>query len=259
MSRRGRRWTPQEDGRLIALLEDHADLRRIARVMGRTYYGVYDRIKKIGIQPRQGQSQAEVARLLGVCQQSVLRWRRVGWLRSHKPNFRVVAIEEDDLLEFLEDRRGWAEWRPEGIADAALREWATEMRSGRYVTTADAASRMCVLQQTVGQAIRQGRLPAIRAGTRWLVEASAVERQWPAPRRPRAYRKDPLDAAALERVRAEWGSRPTKDIARDLGVSDGWLGMVGRRRLGLPPLGRGCWRAGSDAQRRGRQAAAAAI
>ncbi len=46
-----------------------------------------------------------------------------------------------------------------------LREWALELRAGRYITTEEAARRLCMVPQSVVQACQQGRLEGIRGRT----------------------------------------------------------------------------------------------
>lgn len=247
-SRRGLRWTPEEDNRLIAMLEEHRGYAEIARALGRPIQGVMGRAgKHLGVTLRSagGRTQSEVATLLGVCHQSVMRWRRRGWLRCRSVGH-TVFVDEDALFAFMEDPRGWAEWEVDRVTDPTIREWAREIRSGsvRYLTTDEAAARLCVVRQAIAQAVRQGRLGAVKAGKRLLVR----EDQLHALTAGRRYVREPvpryraLQPDVLEVIEREWGRRPGSEIARELGISTERVGSVAREVLGLPALGRGYWR-----------------
>ncbi len=251
-ARRARlRWTKEEDNRLLAMLEEHRSYPEIALALYRPLQGVWERIQKLGVTLRtaNGRTQSEVAELLGVDHVTAMRWRRRGWLQAHNPGRRTVIIEEEDLYAFLEDPIGWAEWRPERVTDPTWREWAMELRrdEAAYVTTDEAAELACVVRQAIVQAVRTGRLRAIRAADRLLVRKDQVLLAFAPDRRP-ARSRTPAPAGhctrpeVLEIIRREWGARPTRRIAADLGISEERAGQIGRNILGLPPLGRGRWR-----------------
>ena len=63
----------------------------------------------------------------------------------------------------------------------------------RFVTTVEAARRLCLSRFRIWQFIRQGRLKAMRVGTLWLIDESELQRFAQLPRhkgRPK-YRVNP--------------------------------------------------------------------
>lgn len=116
-----------------------------------------------------------VADRLGLsCSKVVTKWIGRGWLRGRRGQrqgpYRQWYVTEDALLKFLEDPRGWPAWNPERIRDRFLREWATEVRTARYLRPGDVASRYAVGVGAVNDWIHRGILPAQRWGNWWIRE-----------------------------------------------------------------------------------------
>lgn len=239
-------YTDAEEVRLLDMLERHRSYQQIARALHRTQGGIRRHAIDLGVTVTTagGRTQAEVARLLGVSQPTVLRWREWGWLKAHKAGY-CVLVDEDDLLAFLEDPRAWNQWRVEYVAESGLREWAREIRAASgLLPVAEVAARLCVTPKAVTMSVRRGRIRAVRiSGGELLIHESELEvfgrpmRQF--KRAPQGYA---LRDESLAIIRRDWGRRLATDIAADVGVSPERVGEVALQVLGLPALGRNWWR-----------------
>ncbi len=246
------RWSRAQDARLVTLLERHASWLEVVADLGVSHSACQARahILGIGFRTANGYSQRDVCRLMGVDHHALERWIRLGLLRACATTQRTGRgcyrfVEHDDLLEFLANEDAWHHVEPERITDLGLREWATEMRGGlRFLTTPEAAPLLCMTPLGVQLAIREGRLRAVRrgeVGDRWLIRSDWIRE----PDR-KSLKGQPKAAPYTEAdhrfVARWWGRRPGTWISGQLGRGNDTGIHVLARRLGLPKLGRGCWR-----------------
>jgi excisionase family DNA binding protein len=246
-----RRWTTKRIKQLIAYIEAHKGYDEIARLMGFSRAAVKRQaiLQGATVLTANGYCNAEVARMMGVHPGTVSMWQRNG-LRHHLPSGdrghgKNVIVEHEDLMAFIGDEATWHLWEPERIADKHLRDWAKEVRGGiKFLTTGEAAMKLCVTYDAVHSAIKRGRLKAVRVGngkwrvrSDWLKDSPTLS---PKKAPPRAIK---LTLTLRERrfVEKWWGRKPIEWIASQLGTTDRKIGVQGRR-LGLPALGRGYWR-----------------
>lgn len=213
--KRPRVWTRPLRLRLAELLDaglaDEVIARELSAAFGcrLTAEAVNLARKRYGIasRTRRAHTGRSVARLLGLgCSKQVARWCRAGWLRGRQTQRRggnrQWRILHDDLLAFLEDEAHWHRWQPERITDAALREWALELRAGvAFLTVGQVAERCYVEPTTVNQWIHRGELPAVRNGN-WLVRSDVLADFVPPGQRPRTS-FTPADDELIVRMRAE--------------------------------------------------------
>lgn len=175
----GREWTEEE----LMLVEEWIGLGRsdeaIGQRLGRTATAIQVIRKRRGIASRTRSllSSQAVAQQLGVrCPKTVVRWLRLGWLQGRQGQrrgpHRQWFVTEEALLAFLQDPRGWPAWSPERISDPSLREWATEVRTERYLRLGEVARRFHVHEHTVWQWLERGELAAVRWGNWWIAESS---------------------------------------------------------------------------------------
>jgi excisionase family DNA binding protein len=144
-----------------------------------------------------------VARLLGkACSKSVARWIELGLLEGRRGQRwganRQWYVTEDALLAFLANPASWPAWEPSGITEAALREWATEIRRERYLTPGEVAAQLGVTANAVGAWVRTGRLRAVRYGNWWIPESALAGFEPPYARSRKGMRHVPF---ALDEVR----------------------------------------------------------
>lgn len=132
----GRNWTPEQLARVDAGIERGLSNALLGERLGKSANAikVIRRRHKLGAPSRTGYTARRLAAVMGLsCSKTVARWIDQGWLRGQRgaviwgPHH-IWRIEEDDLLAFLEDSRGWAQWRVEDIRDPFLRQWAHELR-----------------------------------------------------------------------------------------------------------------------------------
>lgn len=152
------------------------------------------------------------------------------------PN-RRLAVLHDDLLSFLEDERHWHVWSPDRIADAALREYAQDVRAaaalgapGRFLTAGEVAERYYVTHAAVHAWITRGQLPARRWGN-YRIDPRDLMRFVPPHARPRTGRprrpytnEEDQQLVLLRSTGLTWSA-----IATVLGRSAG--SISGRHRL----------------------------
>ncbi len=244
-------WTREEELRLAEMLDNHRPYAEIAAVLGRTVTAIRLRCKRRGLPALSkagGMTINKTARLLGVpCAKTVTRWCNEGWLRSHDVGMqlrcgRVRVVEMDDLLGFLEKPKYWHLWEPERITDSGIREWAIEMRQGvRFLTAGEVAKRLCYSMHWVNELIRRGKIRAVRRGN-WLVRE--CDCRHPEPQSSKGRKRAPgLTEAECRIVRRYWGKRPAAEITRLLGRSaHSKVVYNAAARMGLPKLGKGCWK-----------------
>lgn len=215
------RWSAAEENRLVDLLERHRTYRDIAKALGRTEVAVRLRCKRLGcaFTRTNGHTANAVATLMGIAGRAVSWWIRQGWLKAHRTEMqirsgRVWMVEEDKLFRFIEDPRHWHVWEPARIRDAALREWATELRQDvRWLTVREAARRMGVTGDCVNHMIRQGRIAAVRWGNWRIREEDAVYRE---PSRA-GYEARRWSDGERQFLAGHWRELPVARIAEQLG------------------------------------------
>ncbi len=216
-----RPWSSTERDQLHALIDGGYGYDAIARKLKRSRNAIVVETKRryhrVTTTPATW-SAHDVARLLGLgCSKTVSRWISRGWLKARnagqedRPLWRVSL---PDLWAFMENDQTWMAWEVERITDAALREWAQELRQGkpRWLSEGDVAARYHVTTAAVAQWIYKGWLPAVRYGNHWIRE-SELE-CWVPP---------------CERPKTTW-THPTGDWPRDGWVEVGQCGGVTLRR-----------------------------
>lgn len=244
---RRRGWGRAEEFRLMTLLEAHTPYPQIAAQLGRTEQAVRDRCALLGIAITRasGRTPSAVAKLLAVDSKCVAWWIDEGWLRVSGPhtamgNGVLRVVEDDDLTAFLEEERYWHLWEPERITEPPLRDWATEQRRGLvFLTTGQAADRLCVTHFRVNQMIHRGTLRAVRRGRgNWLIRSDWCVHPDYSPVRPKGRFLNDDDRRVIRRW---WGRVPANWIALKLGFKSEQGVLNEGRRMGLPPVGRGYW------------------
>jgi hypothetical protein len=150
-------------------------------------------------------------------------------------------VEHDDLVRFLEREDRWPIWDPGRITSAALRAWATELRGDlRFYTTGQAAPLLYITPLGLQKAIREGRVRAIKVGSRWYIRSDWLR---PMPLQKRPKQKAPrLSHEDVAQIVVHWGRIPAEAIARQLGRDRATAVHHVAKRLGLPPVGRGHWK-----------------
>lgn len=181
---RSHRWPPERLARLDRALDRGLTDAQAARRFQTTKDAVLKLRHRRGIEPSGARflTASEVAARLGWRHPKVvLDWLHAGYLPARRqPNGGFAEwrwlISEDALTAFLADPEHWHRWDEWRIADPALREWATELRGGYYLTTREVAERFHVWQTVVVGWIAKGELPARRRGGdksgQWLVRAA---------------------------------------------------------------------------------------
>jgi excisionase family DNA binding protein len=166
------------------LLSQGRTVRQVARRLRRTETAVRVWLKRNGGARAMGRpySARDVQRMLGLsCSKQVARWIERGALcarRSERAGaHRRWAVDEFDLVAFLEDSTYWHEWEPGRVEDRFLREWAIELRGGQqFLLLSEVAERFGVVVSTVSQWVQRGDIPTVRlgGGGNHLVPASAL-------------------------------------------------------------------------------------
>ena len=185
-----RPWTPDEDTRLIALVERGVPVAVSAKQLRRTECAVRKRMATVlgGIDPHRNNSKtpvrslSQVAQLFGVSRRIVVEWvvsgvlsctrshygrmRQEGWPQGDQVMGRYL-VSTADLLAFIRDRSMWIWWSPETLDDLYLRRMAEQARTlagGHWMTTEDIAAELRYAVTTVRDWLRCGLLPHKRRG-----------------------------------------------------------------------------------------------
>lgn len=179
-----------------------------------------------------------VASMLGMgCSKSVKRWIEAGYLRGRRASLGAGKahqwhVNEDDLLAFMQAPEHWHRWEGERVTDAALREWALELRSERFLTQAEVALRYSVVVPTVAAWMDRGFLPYVDTGSHRMVRESDIASfVMPSARdrrgRPRREFTPDEDSrlVALRDGGASW-SECAYQLRRDLGSCAGRYGRL---------------------------------
>lgn len=221
-------WTPDEDMKLVDLIEAGRTVPQIARAMGRSQNSVKVRMSRT-VECRQirPMSARKVAETLGLpCSKTVSRWLEQGYLNGRQGSIRAGRskrwlVTEDALMEFIEAPEHWHRWDAERIPDLDLREWAVGLRNERYLTLGEVAARFYVAKGTVNKWISEGRLPAVRNGNHLVPESALNDFVVPSmnPKVIEAMRRfTPEEDRVLVQMR--WGDGATWEaIAERLGRS----------------------------------------
>jgi transposase-like protein len=243
-----RPWTPEREAQLIQLMEDHRSWPEIGRIMGNSPKYLQMRAVEAGLSLRtaNGYPMGEVARMMGVDDHTVTWWIQQRWLRAHRTRQALgrgflTMVEHDDLVRFLENEDYWPIWDPARITKAPLREWATELRGDlRFYTTGQAAPLLFITPLGLQKAIREGRVRAIKVGSRWYIRSDWLT---PMPLQKRPKQKAPrLSGEDVALITVHWGRIPAEAIAKRLGRDRATAVHHAAKRLGLPPVGRGYWK-----------------
>ena len=248
--RRHHPWTQERTNELAELVERHAPWPRIARIMGNSESYLKTRASSLGISRRtaNGYTQAAVSRIMGVDSHGVDIWARKGWIRATRTRVKLghgvmVVIRHEDLIAFLGNEHYWPAWNPERITDSGIREWAMEMRAGvEYLTTTQAAPLLFITPLGLQKAIREGRVKARKIHTKWFIRRDELV-PMPGNMGPRGPYARPFTEAETETIRGLWGVVPATEIARRLGRKRSSVVHSAARRMGLPRIGRGYWKA----------------
>lgn len=173
-----RRWSAEEDQRLLELLGEGLPLTRIASILHRTYTAISERCQKIGGVPwlrrpengHQVRTASEVGALFGVDYRRVCHWIEGGWLKARRNRKMLHShwlITDSALMDFVSDRRSWFAWKAERITDPDWREmavWERRRARGRWLTTGQAAQHIGSNKWFILRQIVAGKLPAVRHG-----------------------------------------------------------------------------------------------
>jgi excisionase family DNA binding protein len=164
-------WTSADDMRLVGLREDNLPVTEIAALIGRSRQAVIQRWWRLTKQRRTVKdpylSALEVARRMGVDENSVTRWLRKGvmegqesaWPRGGQTAWRVLPSA---VHAFIADERTWGLWWPNRLRDRDLLALARDVRRVRLLTTAEAARRLNYSTGYVTALAASGELPTIR-------------------------------------------------------------------------------------------------
>lgn len=211
--RKPRKWHPDRLWRLAEMLENGASDEEIARRLGTTSNAVVLARKRYRLKSRTDATMTAraVARWLGIpCAKTITAWIEQGWLRGKRIQgrgpYHQWHVTDAALIAFLENPEHWHRWEPDRIPDAALREWAADVRSGvRFLTTREVAERCHVTHPAVNAWIRRGILPAVRRGN-WLVREDVLDGFVPPNQQPKSgispRRYTPDEDARLVAMRA---------------------------------------------------------
>lgn len=240
-------WTPAEEYQLAEEVEAGLTREEIAAIHERRIGAIVSRIdhRRLSYRWTGRYSLSEIGRMLGVDEHTVSWWVREGWLRATKAGIQmgkypIRLVSHDGLVRFLAKEQYWHLWDPARITDLALREWTAELRGDiRFLTTREAGKALCLSGATVSTMVRSGRLPAVKFGAWWLIRSDHLVLPM---RRRSVVRRSRFSDAEKEYVRARWGLVPAPTIAREIGRPGNQSIHAIAARMGLPKLGRGCWK-----------------
>ena len=180
-----RPWTLAERDKLAELIDKGYGYAEVARKMRRSVYSVQVQAKRQRCRLLHSQAvmtARQVADLLGLgCSKIVARWVQHCGLRARQsgPHRRGLwRIAWEDLTAWMARPETWMAWRPERIADLALREWAAEIRSDgpRWIAQTTVAARYQVSVKTVWSWIAKGWIVATKYGRgNWWVDARCLD------------------------------------------------------------------------------------
>lgn len=180
-----RPWTPLERDRLAQLIDEGYGYAEVARKLKRSVCSVQLQAKRQRCRLLHSQAvmtARQVADLLGLgCSKIVARWVQHCGLRARQsgPHRRGLwRIAWEDLTAWMARPETWMAWRPERIADLALREWAAEIRvdGPRWIAQTAVAARYQVSVKTVWSWIDKGWIVATKYGRgNWWVDARCLD------------------------------------------------------------------------------------
>ncbi len=158
-------YTPDDDARIVELVQEGRSLRAISRELKRSYPSLYTHITQDlgGLKTLRGEptsrvwSPLELANLFGLSRKTIQKWIQRGWievkrnkvgkLKHHKA---PALITDEALQRFLERREHWPAWSPHTITDPDWKEHALEVRcnaGGEWVSMV-AIARQCGIRLT---------------------------------------------------------------------------------------------------------------
>ena len=171
----------------MSLLEQGKSDAQIGRALNTTADSVNLYRKRHGIPARSTLlwSAREVAQRLGIgCAKTITRWIEKKWLKGRPGQawgpYRQWYVKREAVMDFLASPEHFHRWDADRITDDFLRHYAKRARGNvRFLTVGEAAERMCVQVNTIGQWIRKGWIPAVRNGNHLIRESDldAFERR----------------------------------------------------------------------------------
>ena len=185
----GRRWSCQEDERLMDGIEAGKSYPAIAKKLRRSLSATYQRWdllrSRFGDTPHR--NGAWFASLMGVALYRALDWLQMGLVPAKRGRRRNGAgeweVSDDAIRVFLADWRYWPRWRVEDITEAGWRAYAREQRADvRFISPVEASRVIPYSESRIYDACRRGELPATltptagRTARRWLVRVTDLER-----------------------------------------------------------------------------------
>lgn len=194
---KGLPWTAKDLDTLYQMIDAGYSYDAIARRLKRSRVAVVLKCKRLNhrlLKTKAALTCRQVQALLGLgCAKAVTRWIGMGLLKARNagaPERPLWRVQWEDLCAFLEEPTNWMAYDPARITEAALREWACEIRQGqpRWLRQGEIAARYNVTVETVGQWIQKGWLPAVRYGNWWVSEAALVNWVPPCMRDRRTWR-----------------------------------------------------------------------
>lgn len=168
----GTAWTAEHLVTLRELIDEGYSYDEIAARLGRTRDAVEIKCKRaLGIRLLTTQARLtaqQVADLLGIGYNSktVILWIQRGWLQARHGSRAAWRIAWNDLIAFVARRDYWMAYDAHRIRDTALRVYVLRLQAeagGRWMTTAEVATQLCVSRGVVEMWIRCGALPAVRS------------------------------------------------------------------------------------------------
>lgn len=175
-------WTEERLHDIETFLADGYSTMHIAGVYNVTVPALKKACQRYGISIRERRTShtvAGMARLMSTTAQTIRRWCARGLLRHEAtPRARHTTrwIPEEAVIEFLQDQRYWALWRPERISEPGLRKWAEELRATDELMSTDeiAKHHLCTTSGVI-RWLRKGYLTKVTCGPRIYVRRAEVE------------------------------------------------------------------------------------